>query len=153
MSVQNILQKEVSDFITGSNVATIGCCEHKLAHSFCCFYAFDCEKMFLIFKSRPTSRHSEILRHNPFVSGTIVSAPVFILNNKGIQFEGCLVSGTRTDRRHYYLKYPFAMTVAGELYTIRIDTIKFAATVSGLGTKLQWSRENKMNNDICIQGI
>lgn len=145
MEVQNPLEKEVYDFIGSNNVATICCCEHNIAHAFCCFYAFDGDKLHLVFKSKSYSKHSDILSRNPQVSGTIVSTRVFVLSNKGIQFEGTVIPHSVSDERIYYKRLPFAIGVPGELYTVRLDQIKYTATARGRGRKCEWTR-NTLNS-------
>ncbi len=143
MAERTGLQAEILGFIRSSNVATICCSDGSSVHAFCCFYAFDSNGIQLIFKSKADARHCHILSQNPCVSGTIISSGASILNNKGIQFEGLVIPRSASAEHRYYLKYFFAIGVEGDLYTIRIDQIKYTSSTSGKRLKLAWARNNE----------
>lgn len=142
MGAQSDLQEEIFDLLRSSNVATVCIRDGDSAHAFCCFYTFEPNTTHLLFKSKVDAKHCRLLLRNPQVSGTVISSRASILNNKGIQFEGMVIPQSAAAIRAYYLKYPFAVSVQGDVYTIRIDKIKFTSTTAGVRHKLAWARNN-----------
>jgi uncharacterized protein YhbP (UPF0306 family) len=134
------LQQEISDFIRGSKVATISCSDGSFPHSFCCFYACSEDGVHLVFKSKQDTKHCRILRGNPCVSGTIISGSATAFNNTGIQFEGGIVRNPAWVKQVYYQLFPLAVVMPGDIYTIRMDKIKYTRTVNGKRIKYAWTR-------------
>ena len=112
------------------------------------FYAFNKAEGLLYYKSSEDSRHSGIIMENPFVAGTILPDKLSLLQIKGVQFEGTVFPFEDTLAKGaysaYHKKFPFSIAMPGQIWTIRLDEIKFTDNSLGFGTKLKWER-NEMS--------
>lgn len=138
-----MMNQRINDFIEEQKLATICCIDREnRPYCFSCFYAFDKERTLIYFKSSADTHHAEILFHNPVVAGTIHPDKLNPLAIKGIQFTGWVV-----DRRSeicfnasklYHKKYPFALAMPGEVWTIRPEFVKMTDNSLSFGKKIIW---------------
>jgi hypothetical protein len=114
-------------------------------HCFTCFYSFDPEEMLLHYKSANETQHSALLLKKPLVAGTIVPDALDVLHIKGVQFQGIILpfdhSHYKDASTHYHGKHPVALLMPGEIWTIKLLTIKFTDNTLGFGKKQLWERE------------
>ena len=139
-----IMNERIADFITRQRVATVCCVdEENKPHCFSCFYAFDKERQLLYFKSGSSAHHSQILLKNCMVAGAIQQDKVNSLAIKGIQFTGKIVSPENElcsrAESVYHKRFPFAITMPGEMWTLQPETIKMTDNTLSFGKKLHWS--------------
>jgi uncharacterized protein YhbP (UPF0306 family) len=136
---------KIISFIKKQTCASI-CCVNEAGSPCCfsCFYAFNSEKGLLYFKSSIKAHHSSILTNNPAIAGTILPDKLNVLVVKGLQFEGIVLPGDHPAGKHasanYHKKYPFALTMLGEIWTIQINSIKMTDSAIGVGKKISWKR-------------
>jgi uncharacterized protein len=140
------MEKRMIDFMQGQRVATICCVdEENKPYCFSCFYAFDAEDQLIYFKSSPATHHAILLHQKPLVSGTIQPDRLNPLAIKGVQFNGeALIGNSVTVEKasaFYHKKYPFALAVPGEVWTIQADIIKMTDNTLSFGKKLVWQRK------------
>jgi uncharacterized protein YhbP (UPF0306 family) len=78
------------------------------------------------------------------ISGTILPDQLNKLAIKGIQFQGKLLDDANPMSKNattkYYKKYPIAITIKGDVYTVCIDGIKMTDKNIGFGKKIIWTR-------------
>ncbi len=123
-------------------------CLNELGNPYCftCFYAINIQEGLLYFKSSFDTKHSGYLQTNPNVAGTILPDKLNKLQVKGIQLEGIILPFddilTKNAATQYYKQHPMAVTVAGEIWTVKINKVKFTDTTLGFGKKIIWDREN-----------
>lgn len=138
------MNERIVDFITHQKVAGVCCIDaENKPYCFSCFYAFDAERLLFYFKSGSNAHHSEILVHNGVVAGTIQQDKVNSLAIKGIQFTGRMVEANdelcRQAESVYHKRFPFALTMPGEIWTIQPETIKMTDNTLSFGKKLHWN--------------
>jgi uncharacterized protein YhbP (UPF0306 family) len=141
------MNEHIVDFIQKQKVATLCCVdEEKAPYCFSCFFAFDEVKHLLYFKTSASSHHGRLLQQNGRVSGTINPDKLNSLAIKGIQFSGQVVepddSVTADASAIYHKKYPFAYAMKGDIWTVRVTTIKMTDNTLGFGKKITWKLEN-----------
>jgi uncharacterized protein len=139
------MNERITDFISKQTCGTLSCVEESGASwCFSFFYSFDETNNLLFYKSSNDTRHSIILHTNPKVSGTILPDKLNFMAIKGVQFEGVILSSTDSltaqASAHYHKKHPVALAMSGEVWTIRLDHIKFTDNTLGIGKKLNWNR-------------
>jgi len=119
--------------------------EKDKPYSFSCFYAFNEEKGLFYFKSSAAAYHSQLLSINPLVAGTVLPDKLNKLLIKGVQFEGLVLNEqdrlTENASYLYHKRHPLALTIKGEITTIRIDRIKMTDGTKGFARKTFWNRE------------
>lgn len=138
------MNERIADFINHQRVASVCCVdEDNNPHCFSCFYAFDAERNLLYFKSGSSANHSEILVQNPIVAGTIQQDKLNSLAIKGVQFTGKILHPKNELCAHaesaYHKRFPFALTMPGEIWTLQPETIKMTDNTLSFGKKLKWS--------------
>ena len=135
-------EKAISDFIKKQKLATL-CCLDDRGNPYCfsCFFAFNSDDGLLYFKSSASSSHGQYLQQNRILAGTIHPDKLNLLAIQGIQFTGELVDNCKHASLHYHKRFPFALAMSGELYTVRINTIKMTDNTKGFGKKFTWQRE------------
>jgi uncharacterized protein len=138
------MNERIVDFINHQRVASV-CCVDKENKPYCfsCFYAFDEERNLLYFKSGSSAHHSEILVQNRVVAGTIQQDKVNSLAIKGIQFSGRILDPNNelcsNADSGYHKRFPFALTMPGDIWTLQLETIKMTDNTLSFGKKLHWS--------------
>jgi uncharacterized protein len=141
--IESILQ-----FLLGQKAATIACVDEQNApYCFSCFFAFDRRENTLYFKSSNSSHHSRLLLRNPVVSGTILPDKLNPLSVKGMQFTGRVLNpGAPAGARaagEYHKKFPLALALPGEVWTIRLDSVKMTDSSRLFAQKTSWKREEE----------
>ena len=143
-------QKEAIDvriisFVDSQTNLTLAVCEDNNPYCANCFYAYDAERNSLIFKSKSDTTHILIGMKNSLVAGTIIPDSLDKTRIRGVQFTGRLLrsSGSKlmTTQAVYYKKFPFALTISGDLWIIELATIKFTDNKLGFGKKLIWKNK------------
>jgi hypothetical protein len=78
------------------------------------------------------------------VAGSILPDKLNFMAIKGVQFEGTIVQASdplaAQAAAHYHRKHPVALAMSGEVWTIRLDHVKFTDNTLGIGKKLNWNR-------------
>ena len=138
------MNERIVDFINHQRVATVCSVDaENKPHCFTCFYAFDAERMLIYFKSGSNAHHSQLLLKNPVVAGTIQPDKLNPLAIKGIQFTGRILDPndelcSQADAV-YHKRFPFALAMPGEVWTLQPETIKMTDNTLSFGKKLHWS--------------
>jgi uncharacterized protein YhbP (UPF0306 family) len=139
------MTEPINTFIKAQTCANIACLDAKgNPYSFSCFYAIDIQKGLLYFKSSSDSNHAGYLLSNPIISGTILPDKLNKLQVKGIQLEGNVLAFDDVVAKEaslfYYKTHPMAMAMTGEVWTIKINRIKYTDNTLGFGNKIIWER-------------
>jgi uncharacterized protein YhbP (UPF0306 family) len=140
------MDEEIKDFLKKQKIATV-CCVDEQGNPYCfsCFYSFNLQNKLLIFKSSATSRHIKLLLENPRLAGTILAEKVSVLPVAGIQFSGVLLEQPAPypldAANAYYKRFPLALTLAGKIYFVKLETIKMTNSRTILGKKVVWQRD------------
>ncbi len=144
---QTEVTKNIIEFIDSQKCLSLCCLKpNNLPYCFSCFFAFNSNEMMLYFKSSSNTNHIEYLKLNQLLAGTILPDKLRNLVVQGIQFEGKLILEDEIKlnkaSKFYHKKYPFALVIPGEVWTIQIESIKMTDSTKGFGTKLYWTKEN-----------
>ena len=139
------MNESIIRFIQRQTCATI-CCIDELGNPYCfsCFYAFKHESGLLYFKSSASSHHAMLMKKNPVIAGTILPDKLNTILVKGLQFEGIALeinhSITGQVSGYYHKKFPLALAVPGEIWSIQINSIKMTDSTKRFGKKISWNR-------------
>jgi uncharacterized protein YhbP (UPF0306 family) len=139
------MNENINDFIAKQTCGSLCCVdENGMPYCFSFFYAFNSTEGLLYYKSSDYTKHSTIIKANPVVAGTILPDKLNVLQVKGVQFEGIILSldhpASKTASTHYYKKHPMAIAMPGDIWTIQVNNIKFTDNSLGFGKKITWSR-------------
>ena len=136
------MNEDIAKFIKKQHAANICCVgENGQPHCFTCFFAFDEKKALLHYKTSPASNHAMQMIKNGNVAGTILPDKLNMMAVKGLQFNATLVKADEPLAKNastvYYKKYPFALAMGGEIWTIQLTNIKMTDS----GKKHSWQLE------------
>ncbi|MCX6205800.1 MAG: pyridoxamine 5'-phosphate oxidase family protein [Bacteroidetes bacterium] len=139
------MNEHFNSFLEENTCASFACLDAQ-GHPYCftCFYAVDLKEGLLYFKSSSDSNHAGYLKSNQFVAGTILPDKLNKLQVKGIQFEGTVLEFddilTKSAGLHYYKTNPMAVAMAGEIWTVQLNRVKYTDSTLGFGKKIIWER-------------
>lgn len=148
------VDENITRFLQKQTCATI-CCINEEGNPYCfsCYYVFNQSDGLLYFKSNAAAHHSELLRKNPVISGSVLPDTLNKIKTIGIQFMGELLDKqdklAKGGSLIYHKKYPIALAIKGDVFTIRIDSIKMTDSKKIFGEKIAWQRSElkKKNSD------
>lgn len=131
-------------FLQSQTCANI-CCVDENRHPYCftCFFVFDEANKCLYFKSQMQTKHAPLLAQEAKVGGTVLEDNLDRVLVKGIQFQGLVRRNSVFDvtaSMLYHAKYPMALAVPGDMWTVDLKNIKFTDNSKGFGHKVLWSR-------------
>lgn len=140
------MDEKIIAFLEATTCASISCLDENGAiYSFNSFISFDKNSQSCYFKSSSNSTtHGKLLKENPQVSGTILPDTLEVNAIKGIQFKGAVKMNSIFDvsqAMHYHTKYPMAMAVPGDMWTLQFHWIKYTDNTLGFGTKIEWEKD------------
>jgi len=142
------MNKTILDFFNNQTCATI-CCINSNVQPYCfsCFYVFNASEGLLYFKSSVNTDHARFLALNPVVSGTVLPDRLNKLVVKGIQFTGVVLKAEDplaiTAGKDYYKRIPMAMAMKGNVFTIKISSVKMTDSSQIFGSKIIWERDHQ----------
>jgi uncharacterized protein len=147
------MNKIITEFIEKQKCASVCCLDEKNdPYCFNIFYAFDKSERRLYFKSSHNSNHAQYLLRNKTIAGTILPDKLNLLAIRGVQFTGYVMDNPDLVHHHaaeeYHRKFPFALAMPGEVWTIQLETIKMTDNTVGIGKKISWQRED-LYEEIC----
>jgi len=140
------MNEDIIRFLQQQTCATI-CVVDENGSPYCfnCMYAFTSEFGLLYFKSSADTHHAGLLKASPLVAGTILPDKLNVLLPSGVQFNGLVLSAddslTEKASLLYHKKFPIAIAIPGEVWTIRINRIKFTDSSKGFRKKINWSSD------------
>lgn len=147
------MDKIITDFFEKQKVASICCLdEENNPYCFSVFYVFDRVERRLYFKSSNSSNHAHYLLQHKKIAGTIVPDRLNMLAIRGLQFTGTIMEDGIALVHHasgeYHKRFPYALAMPGNVWTIQVEKIKMTDNTIGIGHKVCWQRED-LYEDIC----
>jgi uncharacterized protein len=149
------MDKKILTFLKEQKNLTFCTSLNNVPHCVNCFYSFIEEFDSLVFKSDPTTQHIINALLNNKIAGTIVPDIHQTGTIKGIQFTGNFLIPANEileiAKIKYYKKFPFALVMPGELWSIELTTIKMTDNTFGFGKKLVWVKRAIEKNDSLLK--
>lgn len=139
------MNKKIIKFIKKQTCASV-CCADENGNSYCfsCYYAFNSEDGLMYFKSSDDTYHFALIKKNRLVAGTVLPDKLTKLFTIGIQFQGDILESqhplTKDAYIKYHKKYPIGLAIKGEIFTIRLNSVKMTDSRMGIGKKIKWNR-------------
>ena len=141
------MEKRIVDFIRDQKVATIACNDgDNRPYCFSCYYAFDEQRKRLYFKSAEGTHHIQLIKEKPFIAGTILPDRLNPMALQGIQFSGFILDkiGCTQAKAFYHKRYPFALAMSGDVYTVELHWLKMTDNTFTFGNKLTWQLDSAL---------
>jgi uncharacterized protein YhbP (UPF0306 family) len=138
-------EERIINFINEHHVLTLAVSNNNIPYCANCFYAFDSEKMQLIFTSDETTRHIKDIENNDIVGGSIVLETKTVGKIQGIQFNGYIKklkdTEYKTANKLYLKRFPYAVLAKTTLWAVDLKFIKLTDNRLGFGKKIIWGKE------------
>jgi len=141
-----MIDHRILDFIGEHHVLTVACVPQVGGTPWCAnaFYVYDPQEEGFIITSEEKTLHAQLFLENSQVAGSVVLETKQVGKIQGLQFTGTVrrCDGGLFDRcRLLYLKrFPYAVFKGGEVWQIKLDSLKFTDNRLGFGKKLHWTR-------------
>lgn len=142
------MDREIISFLESQEIATVCYLDAKNQPScFSCYFAFNSFTKCIIFKTSSNATHSQLLKMNAQVSGTIHANNLSKINTKGIQFKGIAAeieaNNNNKDISIYYKKFPMAFPIPGCIWIISIEELKYTNKKLNIGNTLFWKNDSQ----------
>ena len=142
------MNEAITRFLEEQTCATICCLdEDGSPYCFSCYYVFNNEKDVLYFKSSPEAYHSALLKNKAGIAGTVLPDKLNKLITRGVQLQGEVLQHLHPMAKDaywtYHKKYPMALSIKGEVFTIQLTDIKLMDSKLGFGKKINWKRREQ----------
>lgn len=145
------LPPDIVRFLNAQTCANICCiAADNTPYCFTCFFYFDEEQSCIYFKSQMQTHHAALLEQNGRVAGTILEDTLNTLQLKGVQFQGFAKRNSIFDiapAMKYHARYPMAVAIPGEMWTLYFESIKFTDNSQGFGHKTHWSARSQSKGE------
>jgi uncharacterized protein len=144
------MDKRILEYISTQSVLTFCTALNNEPYCANCMYVYLPEHFSLVFSSENTTRHIHEAVLNNKVAGTILPTKTETGTVKGIQFTGTFripeAEILEHAKKYYYLKFPVALMMKGQLWMITLESIKMTDNTLGFGKKLLWNQYIKNEN-------
>jgi hypothetical protein len=140
---KQMVSEQIVSFLKGNTNFTIATSSDNVPYCANCFYAYEEENNFLVFKSDSETNHIRQALKNKAVAGSVTPDKLDRTKIQGIQFQGKFLrpENEMLDllKKIYYKKYPFAVAFQGNIWAIELVNIKMTDNTLGFGKKIEWS--------------
>jgi uncharacterized protein YhbP (UPF0306 family) len=138
------MHDDIVRFISKHHVAALSIRDEEYTWSCCCYYSFIPSDPALLFLSNSDTRHAKLMLQTPYVSGTISRQTKSVFRIQGVQFKGVArITDSVQMRQSYSKRFPFVCLTDAELWTLRLDYVKFTSNIVKFGKKLYWERTER----------
>lgn len=142
--MNNPIPSPIIDFIQRHHVVSLACYSENDFWGASCFYAFDVQNQQLIILTDSTTRHGQLMQHNPQIFGTIAGQPEQISKIEGIQFHAhatrLFTHAQAEALKHYLTRHPIAIGWRADVWSLKLSEIKYTENRTTFGHKIIWKR-------------
>lgn len=133
------MQAKIVDFLRSNHILSLATCDGE-PYAASCFYAFDEERLALLFASEEETRHMRQIATSPRVAGTIHLCERTVHKIQGVQFVGVVREADAQQRSRYLEAFPLARAMDPPIWAIWLEWVKMTDNTLGFKTKITWSR-------------
>lgn len=142
MTNPNHPDQEIIKFLRSHHQFTMATSVEEQPYCAICYFVYSENLNAIIFKSSSDSRHIKEALRNAKVAAAIISSTNKLTESKGVQIEGKFIEPNTEQvheaKRCYYLKFPFALAISGNIWLIELTKIKYTDNHLGHQNKLNW---------------
>ena len=136
--------QRIIQFIKKHHVLTLATSYVNIPYCANCFYVYSEEDNMLIFTSDFETKHIRDILNQNIVAGSIVLETNVIGKIQGVQLQGKISEATgdmlKKARSKYLKRFPVAMLMKTNLWTVELTFLKFTDNRLGFGKKLIWGK-------------
>ncbi|WP_170020732.1 hypothetical protein [Campylobacter sp. RM16190] len=135
------MDERILKFISRMHLLSLAVISDAKPYAASCFYAFDRENFSLIVAGDDKTTHIKALEISSEVAGTIALDTKIVGNIKGVQFKGMMRRANESESKIYFKRFPYALAMRPEIFTIKLTWVKFTHNALGFGKKIEWNRK------------
>jgi len=137
------MNENIIAFLKKHHLLTLATSYDNMPYCASCFYTFLKETVtFVIATDVTKTRHGKEAMQNPCVAGTIALETKLIGKIQGVQFTGIFKEANEEERKAYFKRFPYALAMQPELWSITVTYLKFTDNTLGFGKKLEFFASN-----------
>lgn len=136
------MNEKIITFIKKMHVLTLGVIHENKPYLCSSFYAFNEEFGNLIIAGSHNTTHirAALNINDVFICIALNTKTIGII--KGIQASGKFTLADDASKRIYFKRFIYAMALKPNLYSIKLEWIKYTDNSLGFGKKIEWTLEN-----------
>ena len=136
-----MMDEAITAFLTKHHLLTLCTCKANIPYAASCFYAFRKESAtFVIATDVTKTRHGLEAVENEHVAGSVALETKMVGKIQGVQFTGRFREANEAEKKAYLKRFPYAIAMSPELWSIEIQYLKFTNNTLGFGKKLEFFR-------------
>ncbi|AFL69272.1 pyridoxamine 5'-phosphate oxidase family protein [Sulfurospirillum barnesii] len=141
-----MLDPKIEAFLKKHHLLTLATCKANLPYCASCFYAFIPERATLVIATDANTRHGREALENEQVAGVIALETKLVGKIQGVQFSGVFKAANEAEKKAYLKRFPYAIAMNPQLWSIEIAYLKFTDNTLGFGKKLEFVNPNTPPN-------
>ncbi|WP_041962339.1 pyridoxamine 5'-phosphate oxidase family protein [Sulfurospirillum cavolei] len=133
-----MLDPKIEAFLRAHHLLTLATCQNHMPYCASCFYAFIKESATFVIATNAHTRHGREALENVHVAGTVALETKIVGKIQGAQFTGVFKAADEAEKKAYLRRFPYAIAMKPELWSIAISYLKFTDNTLGFGKKLEF---------------
>jgi len=133
-----MLDPKIEAFLRAHHLLTLATCQNHMPYCASCFYAFIKEYATFVIATDAQTRHGREALENVHVAGTVALETKIVGKIQGAQFTGVFKAADEAEKKAYLRRFPYAIAMNPELWSIAISYLKFTDNTLGFGKKLEF---------------
>lgn len=133
-----MIDANISAFLTKHHLLTLATSQNNTPYCASCFYAFIKESATFVIATDAQTRHGREALENAHVAGTVALETKIVGKIQGVQFTGVFQKANEAEKKAYLKRFPYAIAMNPELWSITISYLKFTDNTLGFGKKLEF---------------
>ncbi len=133
-----MLDPKIEAFLRNHHLLTLATSHDNTPYCASCFYAFLEEPLSFIVATDATTRHGREALENAQVAGTVALETKIVGKIQGVQFTGVFQAANEAEKKAYLKRFPYAIAMHPELWSIKISYLKLTDNTLGFGKKLEF---------------
>lgn len=133
-----MLDPKIEAFLRAHHLLTLATCQNHMPYCASCFYAFIQESATFVIATDAQTRHGREALENVHVAGTVALETKIVGKIQGAQFTGVFKAADEAEKKAYLRRFPYAIAMNPELWSIAISYLKFTDNTLGFGKKLEF---------------
>ncbi len=138
-----MLEPAITAFLKKHHLLSLCTSHDNIPYCASCFYSFIEESAaFVIATDVAKTRHGHEAIENAHVAGTVALETKLVGKIQGVQFTGIFKEANDVEKKAYFKRFPYALAMQPELWSINITYLKFTDNTLGFGKKLEFFASN-----------
>ncbi|WP_104722063.1 hypothetical protein [Helicobacter mesocricetorum] len=135
------MDAKIKDFVSNHHLLALSVLDNQQEiYTASCYYAFNEERLSLIFKSSQDCKHIQLAKSHPKVGVIIAEDSKNLRLIKGLQIKALFRDAQKSEVTLYYKNFPYALLAGGGVFGLDILWAKYTDNTLLLEDKLTYTR-------------